>query len=195
MPDCLVVHLGSVDYPDALALQRDLHHRVATGDLPALLLLLQHPHVYTLGRRGNETDILVSAEHPPRARCRRASHRPRGGGDVPRTGAACRLSNTRPAGGRTRPSRLRPRTGTGYHLDVGRTRHPRYGGRQAHRRLGRRRQDRRHRRPRQSRCDDARVLLERNPDLSTSTTSSRAGCPVQASHPSPSKVWAWRFLP
>ena len=61
MPDCLVVHLGSVDYPCALALQRDLHQRVATGDLPALLLLLQHPHVYTLGRRGNETDILVSA--------------------------------------------------------------------------------------------------------------------------------------
>ena len=62
MPNCLVVHLGSVDYPDALALQRDLHHRVAIGDLPALLLLLQHPHVYTLGRRGSETDILVSAE-------------------------------------------------------------------------------------------------------------------------------------
>ena len=62
MPDCLVVDLGSVVYPYALALQRDLHHRVATGDLPALLLLLQHPHVYTLGRRGNETDILVSAE-------------------------------------------------------------------------------------------------------------------------------------
>ena len=61
MPNCLVVDLGSVDYPDALALQRDLHHRVATGDLPALLLLLQHPHVYTLGRRGNETDILVPA--------------------------------------------------------------------------------------------------------------------------------------
>ena len=61
MPNCLVVDLGSVDYPDALALQRDLHHRVAIGDLPALLLLLQHPHVYTLGRRGSETDILVSA--------------------------------------------------------------------------------------------------------------------------------------
>ena len=62
MPDCLVADLGSVDYPAALALQRDLHHRVATGDLPALLLLLQHPHVYTLGRRGNETDILVSED-------------------------------------------------------------------------------------------------------------------------------------
>ena len=62
MPNCLVVDLGSVDYPDALALQRDLHHRVATGDLPALLLLLQHPHVYTLGRRGSETDILVTED-------------------------------------------------------------------------------------------------------------------------------------
>ena len=62
MPVCLVADLGSIDYPAALELQRDLHHRVAIGDLPALLLLLQHPHVYTLGRRGSETDILVSAE-------------------------------------------------------------------------------------------------------------------------------------
>lgn len=61
MPDCLVADLGSIEYPAALALQRDLHHRVANGELPALLLLLQHPHVYTLGRRGSETDILVSA--------------------------------------------------------------------------------------------------------------------------------------
>ena len=62
MPDCLVADLGSIDYPAALALQRDLHQRVVNGDLPALLLLLQHPHVYTLGRRGDETDILVSTD-------------------------------------------------------------------------------------------------------------------------------------
>ena len=62
MPDCLVADLGSIDYPAALELQRELHHRVTKGDLPALLLLLQHSHVYTLGRRGSETDILVSAE-------------------------------------------------------------------------------------------------------------------------------------
>ena len=62
MPDCLVADLGSIDYPAALALQRDLHQRVVNGDLPALLLLLQHPHVYTLGRRGSENDILVSAD-------------------------------------------------------------------------------------------------------------------------------------
>ena len=60
MPDCLVADLGLIDYPSALALQRDLHQRVATGELPALLLLLQHPHVYTLGRRGSESDILAS---------------------------------------------------------------------------------------------------------------------------------------
>lgn len=60
MPDCLVADLGSIAYPAALALQRDLHQRVVTGELPALLLLLQHPHVYTLGRRGAETDILAS---------------------------------------------------------------------------------------------------------------------------------------
>ena len=61
MSDCLVAHLGSIDYPAALELQREFHHRVTKGDLPALLLLLQHSHVYTLGRRGSESDILVPA--------------------------------------------------------------------------------------------------------------------------------------
>ena len=62
MPDCLVADLGLIDYPSALALQRALHQRVTNGELPALLLLLQHPHVYTLGRRGAETDILASPD-------------------------------------------------------------------------------------------------------------------------------------
>ena len=35
---------------------------MVNGELPALLLLLQHPHVYTLGRRGAETDILASPD-------------------------------------------------------------------------------------------------------------------------------------
>ena len=60
MQDCLVVEVGSIDYPAALALQRDLHHMVANDELPAVLLLLQHPHIYTLGRRGRDADILVS---------------------------------------------------------------------------------------------------------------------------------------
>ena len=62
MQDCLVVEVGSIDYPAALELQRDLHHKVVNDELPAVLLLLQHPHVYTLGRRGSDSDILVSTD-------------------------------------------------------------------------------------------------------------------------------------
>ena len=62
MPDCLVADLDLIDYPSAVVLQRDLHQRVVIGELPALLLLLQHPHVYTLGRRGSDSDILVSPD-------------------------------------------------------------------------------------------------------------------------------------
>lgn len=62
MQDCLVVEVGSIDYPAALELQSDLHHKVMNDELPAVLLLLQHPHVYTLGRRGSDSDILVSTD-------------------------------------------------------------------------------------------------------------------------------------
>ena len=62
MVTCLVVPLGTVEYAPALELQRGLHRRVAEGSLPDLLLLLEHPHVYTLGRRGKDSDVLVSEE-------------------------------------------------------------------------------------------------------------------------------------
>ena len=45
-----VRHLGSVDYRDAWEMQRDLADaRVAGG--PDSLLLLEHPSVYTAGKR------------------------------------------------------------------------------------------------------------------------------------------------
>ena len=40
-----------VDYVEALDLQRKLHRSVATGELPGTLLLLQHPSVFTAGKR------------------------------------------------------------------------------------------------------------------------------------------------
>ena len=55
--ECVAVSLGVVDYAEALELQRRLHRQVVDGSLPDLLLLLEHPHVYTLGRRGKEEDI------------------------------------------------------------------------------------------------------------------------------------------
>ena len=60
MPDCMVVNLGVLQYQEAWSLQQRLHKRVAEGGFPSVLLLLEHPHVYTLGRRGSTTDILVS---------------------------------------------------------------------------------------------------------------------------------------
>ena len=47
--------LGSVDYNDALALQHGLFSRSAANHL----LLLEHPHVYTLGVRADRANVLV----------------------------------------------------------------------------------------------------------------------------------------
>ena len=47
--------LGNVAYRDALALQRGLFHRSADDHL----LLLEHPHVYTLGVRADRSHVLV----------------------------------------------------------------------------------------------------------------------------------------
>ena len=57
-----MVDLGSLGYPEALSLQRRVHSRVANGDLPNVLLLLQHPPVYTIGRRANHEDVLAPDE-------------------------------------------------------------------------------------------------------------------------------------
>ncbi len=58
---CVISFLGRVPYTDAWGLQRELHERVVTEQIPDQLLLLQHPHVYTLGRRGKESDVTATA--------------------------------------------------------------------------------------------------------------------------------------
>jgi lipoyl(octanoyl) transferase len=55
--ELLVCHLGRVEYRAAMALQEDLRGRVQTGELGDLLLLLEHPPVYTRGRRSDATEI------------------------------------------------------------------------------------------------------------------------------------------
>jgi len=52
-----VCHLGRVDYTEAAALQERLRERVRAGELPETMLLLEHPPVYTVGRRTAETDL------------------------------------------------------------------------------------------------------------------------------------------
>ncbi len=56
------VNLGLTDYKEAWDLQHDLWSRRVQGELPDLLLLLEHPHVITLGRRGNRSHLIASPE-------------------------------------------------------------------------------------------------------------------------------------
>lgn len=60
MTTCLAIPLSTRDFQVAYDLQQHLHARVVAGEIPDLLLLLEHPHVYTLGRRGQESDVLAS---------------------------------------------------------------------------------------------------------------------------------------
>ena len=62
MDRCAAVSLGVIDYQEAYSLQTELHSRVASGDQDDTLLLAEHPHIYTLGRRGRESDILASSD-------------------------------------------------------------------------------------------------------------------------------------
>jgi len=61
--DALPLHvrvLGQIDYLESLAEQRRLHElRLLPGGIDTLLLV-EHPHVYTLGRNSDPRHILVS---------------------------------------------------------------------------------------------------------------------------------------
>jgi lipoyl(octanoyl) transferase len=52
-----VCHLGVVPYRDALGIQERVRARRQAGELPDTLLLLEHPPVYTRGRRAVATDL------------------------------------------------------------------------------------------------------------------------------------------
>ncbi|HUS12145.1 MAG TPA: hypothetical protein VMZ30_16890, partial [Pyrinomonadaceae bacterium] len=54
--------LGRVEYGEALGIQQETELAVKQGDQPDTLLLLEHPHTLTVGRRGDTTGILMSPE-------------------------------------------------------------------------------------------------------------------------------------
>ena len=57
-----IIDLGLIDYQKAWDLQHQLWWRRVEKELPDMLLILEHPHVITLGRRGNRSHLLASAE-------------------------------------------------------------------------------------------------------------------------------------
>ena len=58
--------LGSVPYRDAWDLQRELVEDVRAGKRPDTVLLLEHPHVFSLGRRGVIEHVLWDEEERKR---------------------------------------------------------------------------------------------------------------------------------
>jgi lipoyl(octanoyl) transferase len=60
MKTCTVIALGPIGYSDAFKLQERLVAARKRGDAPDVLLLCEHPHVYTLGRSGRLENLRVS---------------------------------------------------------------------------------------------------------------------------------------
>ena len=67
--ELVVCHLGRVPYERAWALQEQIQDRLIAAKrasppetVPHVLLLLEHPHVYTLGKSGDADHLLVSEE-------------------------------------------------------------------------------------------------------------------------------------
>src|SRR6266498_614146 len=58
----LVKRLGLMPYDAALVLQKGTERAVQNAEQPDTLLLLEHPHTFTIGRRGSEAALLLPRE-------------------------------------------------------------------------------------------------------------------------------------
>lgn len=58
----LVQRHGLVDYQSALAIQKETELAVKSGVQPDTLLLLEHPHTLTIGRRGDSSSVLLNED-------------------------------------------------------------------------------------------------------------------------------------
>ena len=54
--------LGNIGYADGLRLQKELETSVIAERSTDYLLLLEHPHTFTIGRRAKENGVLATAE-------------------------------------------------------------------------------------------------------------------------------------
>lgn len=59
IPICLFARLGLLDYHEVWEAQKDIAKRRNDGFAPDTLILLEHPHTYTLGRMGKLSDVLL----------------------------------------------------------------------------------------------------------------------------------------
>ena len=76
----LVLELGTVEYGEALGLQRELVRMRQEGHIPDTLVLLEHPPVITLGKNADRSNLLVADEELARRGV--ALHQIERGGDI-----------------------------------------------------------------------------------------------------------------
>ena len=77
---CISRYLGRVAYPDATRMQESLVRALAAGEGGEQLLLLEHPHVVTLGRGADRSNVLL--DEATRAALGIGIHETGRGGDV-----------------------------------------------------------------------------------------------------------------
>ena len=58
----LIQRLGLISYEQALVVQKENEQAIKLGAQPDTLLLLEHPHTLTIGRRGDAGSILLNDE-------------------------------------------------------------------------------------------------------------------------------------
>ena len=64
MAELVYKYLGRMDYLAALRLQESLVELKQREALPDILMLVEHPHVYTLGRGGQAANVLAPQDVP-----------------------------------------------------------------------------------------------------------------------------------
>ena len=76
MKEGIVIDLGKIAYKEALEIQEKYFNEQVNyninpaGDAPPhKLLFCEHNHVYTLGKSGKDTNLLISEEHLKKNRC------------------------------------------------------------------------------------------------------------------------------
>jgi lipoate-protein ligase B len=62
MSELWVAHLGRLPYREAVELQERVRERRQAGEIPDALLVLEHPPVYTKGRRTEPADLPMGEE-------------------------------------------------------------------------------------------------------------------------------------
>ncbi|MDO9548768.1 MAG: lipoyl(octanoyl) transferase LipB [Candidatus Marinimicrobia bacterium] len=58
-----VIDLGNCPYGKAWEIQKDIHAKRVRKEIPDTLILVEHPHVYTLGKNANAQHLIAGKEY------------------------------------------------------------------------------------------------------------------------------------